>query len=122
MANEEIEEVQDRELTTPLLTLPEFKAHIAEEDLANIDSRDKRLLLYVSKIAQKVDWLADNMIQENRYIRELEREVIKFRKWKQRIMIRYSAYSAAIIFIITLFGGTIGEIVKAVFSVFSKHP
>lgn len=118
MANEEKdEEVPDRDLTTPLLVLPAFKPHIAKEDVEDFSSRDKKLLLAFSEVAQKVDWLANTMIEENRYIRELEREVLKLRRWKQKIMIRYSAYVGAVVFLISLLSGTLGQVVKAIWSV-----
>lgn len=121
MANEEKEEeVLDRELTTPLLVLPAFKPHIAKEDVEDFSNRDKKLLLAFSEVAQKVDWAVTTMVEENRYIRELEREVIKLRRWKTRIMIRYSIYSGAIVLMVSLFSGTIGEIIKAIWMVFVK--
>ncbi len=115
MADEE-ELVSDRELTIKELRLPEkgFPPYISQEDLDDLDKRDRKVLLVQSVIAQKLDFFIGATIQQNRDLREIQREQLQYRKWKQKITLRFGMLMGGATLVFNLFGGGIGESIRAV--------
>lgn len=79
-----------RELTCPLMPNPEFKAHIREDELPDFDKRDKRMLLTLSVIEQKLDFSIKWMRIINRHARALEAEQVRARQVAKEINWRFA--------------------------------
>lgn len=118
MADEE-ESVSDRELTIKELRLPEkgFPAYISQDDLDDLDKRDRKVLLVQSVIAGKLDFFIEAAIQQNRDMRELQREIIQYRKWKRKVTLRFGMLMGGATLVFNLFGGGVGEAIKGIIKV-----
>jgi len=104
-------DIPDEELTIQPLKIPDFKPHVSADDLIDFSKRDQRLLLAVSLIAQKVDFLIGEAQKDNEHKRRFEREIIKTRMWRRRVFARWGLLAAAATFLATTFAsGLIGRI------------
>lgn len=104
-------DIPDEELTIQPLKIPDFRPHISAEDLVDFSKRDQRLLLAVSLIAQKVDFLIEEVQKDNEHKRRFEREIIKTRIWRRRVFTRWAGLAAAATFIATTFAsGLLGRL------------
>jgi hypothetical protein len=83
---ERIEEEVSRELTIPLIEVreDEFEAYIKERDLADFNERDKKILLAMSVVEQKQNWLIYAIQIANRQMRHLQAETIRQRKVNEK--------------------------------------
>jgi len=82
LPEEKIEPEVLREMTIPLIVVDEkddFEAHIKEKDLVDFEERDKKILLAMSVIEQKQDFLIWAVQMQNRNMRHLEAESIRQR-------------------------------------------
>jgi hypothetical protein len=80
--DERIEEEIARDLTIPLIEVreDEFEAYIKEKDLADFNERDKKILLAMSVVEQKQNWLIYAIQIANRQMRHVQAETIRQRK------------------------------------------
>lgn len=81
-----------REMTTPLLEVPEFRGHIKEEDVADLDRRDRKMLVAMSVIEQKTDFLIRAVRLNNRHQRLMEAESIRARNVQKEINWKFAAF------------------------------
>jgi len=110
----ENDDVDEDGLTTPVLKPPEFSPSVPASDIADFNKRDQKLLLGFYVIAQKVDWLIQAAIETNRQQRKFEMELIRVRRWKKSLTMRYTLYSGIAVFIITtLASGMLGKLAEA---------
>ncbi len=110
----EPDDIEDRELTTRLLKPPEFPPSVPAGDIADFNQRDQKLLLGFYVIAQKVDWLVQCALEANTQQREFERELIRNRRWRKRMMTKMALISGIAVFIVTTFAsGVIGQIASS---------
>jgi hypothetical protein len=115
----ENEDVLEDDLTTPLLKPPEFSPSVPASDIADFNKRDQKLLLGFYVIAQKVDWLIQAAIETNRQQRKFETELIRVRRWKKSLTMRYTLYSGIAVFIVTTLGsGLLAKISEAILKKF----
>jgi hypothetical protein len=117
----EQEEVDDSDLTTPLIKPEsfEFSPSVPASDIADFNKRDQKLLLGFYVIAQKVDRLIQATIETNRQQRKFEADLIEVRRWKKTLTMRYTLYSGIAVFIVTTMGsGILSKIADAIMSKF----
>jgi hypothetical protein len=72
-----------REMVIPLMNIPkpdEWRGYIKEEDLADFDPKNKRILLAMSKMEQKEDFIIKWLQLANKHLRYFESELIQYRK------------------------------------------
>lgn len=86
----EPDDVDDEALTVPLLALPAFKAQIPDHLLEGMSKRDYHTLVTMHIIAQQVDWLCHNLIDQNAHLRRIERDHIRLRRWKDILSSKWS--------------------------------
>lgn len=83
-----IEPSVERQMKIPPLEVPEFHAHIKEEQLGDLEtlSRPERaILLNLSIVDQKMDFCIAQLVTGNRHMRHLEAEQIAQRDKVERI-------------------------------------
>jgi hypothetical protein len=94
-------DVDDRDLTIPKLKLPNFKPHINPEDIQDFNKRDQKLILAFSVASQNLDFLVEHAVQQNEHQRELERELIRVKRWRRSMLKRQAIIAAGITFAVT---------------------
>jgi hypothetical protein len=106
------EEIPDKDLTIPMIKVPEFKPYIMKKDLEDFNNRDTETLFALNVVAQKVDWLIEKVVENNAQMREQQRSSMQLSRWQKSITLRLSLISGVITFLITITGGTVGGILK----------
>lgn len=79
------EEDLDPDLTIPRLEVPEFRAVVRPEDADNLSQRDRQLVLAVSVVEQKLDFLIEALVSNNRQARFLEGRLVRVEKWRRKL-------------------------------------
>jgi len=102
----------ERELTVPLMIIPEFSGHIKEDDLADFGARDKKMLIAVSIIEQKVDFFILWQQRINTHLRQMQAERIIARQEEKEIHWRFGAVKWLVI---TVGAGIIVSLVTYLF-------
>lgn len=81
--------MEDLDGAPPELEIPEFRAHIKPEDLDDLSDRDRRMLLALSVVEQKLDFVIDKIRSDYRHIRRIETAVIRSRAWQRTMSFRW---------------------------------
>ena len=71
----------------------EFHSQLPDSLLSRKDIRphEKELLHTVSILAQQVDYHWDTHVAHDRYLREMERDITRIKKWKRALSVRLTA-------------------------------
>lgn len=92
------DESEEDSLTIQVLELPEFRGTIPEDLLDGLSKRERRTLATLDVVAQQVDWLCHRVIEQNAYMRRMEREQVRLRRFKNMILNKWSIISAIVLY------------------------
>lgn len=82
LPEDKIEDEVARQMTVPRMEPPnekDFKPFIKPEDIDDFEDRDKRMLLAVSVLEQKLDFIIRWQVSTHRHLRMVEAEGIRHR-------------------------------------------
>ena len=113
--DEDIPPEIQREMTIPVMTIPEFKPFIKEEDLEDFEERDKKMLLAMSVLEQRTDFIIHWLNIVNVSQRSIQAEQIRQRNEQRRAGILWSIFKWATV---TLGAGAIAGLAKRAFEKF----
>lgn len=104
--DDELDSVSDEELTISEVRIPEWKSKIPQEILkgTTLNPSQVDMLLALELIGQKVDFLIEMKMEENRHMRALERQVIINTRWRRRVTGKVAMLVAAGTISLTIFG------------------
>lgn len=109
---EHIEPEIAREMTIEAIEIPKFEPSIRGEDLQDFGKRDQKMLLSFSVLEQKLNFVVDCFVSQNKHQRYLEAELIRQRKAQTKLNFR-SAFTGWIG--VTIGAGVIAAIIKKIF-------
>lgn len=85
----------ERQMTIEPLIVPKFEAHLREGDLVDLDRRDRRMILALSLMEQKQDFVIAQLVAMNCQLREIEAEQIRQKKSQTEINWRFELFKWA---------------------------
>lgn len=94
------------------MEVPEFKGHIKEEDLPDFGARDKKMLIAISVIEQKLDFFIVWNQRVNRHLRQIQADSILARAAQTEINWRFKATKWLVV---TLGAGSIAALLTVLF-------
>lgn len=121
MPNEQ-EEIDDSELTTPVLKIPDFRPSVPVSDIADFAKRDQKLVLSCYIFAQNIDWLNAGRIDDNLWKRKFEKEMMLMKRWRRTTTMKMAIISSVVVFVVTtISSGLFAKLVNGIISLLS-HP
>jgi len=112
IADEKFTPEIERELTIPKMDIPQFEGHIKEADLPDFGARDKKMLIAISVIEQKLDFFIHWNQRVNRHLRQIQADSIVARAAQTEINWRFNATKWLVV---TLGAGLIAALAAALF-------
>jgi hypothetical protein len=86
---QESEVEPDAILSIPELEAPHFLPQIPDDLMENLSKRDQHVLKTLSVMAQNQEWIMEAIVNQNRYLRLLEKRLIRVERWIGRITSRW---------------------------------
>jgi hypothetical protein len=85
----------DKELIAQAFEIPSFKPYIKAEDLDGLEDRDRRLLLAISVLEQKIDFALRRLQENSHHQQHMERELLRMRASQQELKRGFSLTKGA---------------------------
>lgn len=95
------------------LEKPVFTPAVPEYLLAKLTESEKFLILSVSSIEQQSKWLVENIVEQNKIIRELDERLEKVESFKNTLVSKWSVIAGGALIIVPVF---LHESIKAIIS------